>query len=389
MPRMKGMRVMLEIRPVEVGELPQAKALADQTFRDWEQKSMADGFPHIFSDTLAGQSFAAFEDGKMVTFLGLVPSVICVGRARLSVYSLGSVCTHPDYRGRGYASKVLEKVLAHVEGAGASLLLVSGTGPLYTRANCHLFGDVFRFVIKPDSAESLFSQHVRDDVQVREWKPVDWLKIAGAAARRTTRYEQSVWDLAMLVRAEAYASCVKLRHKVLVAEREGELEGFVVVGVPHRDGKKHPPTAFEWAGSPEVVGMLLAAAVERYHLQQLEVPVPWHEQALIRSLESYEVKRERNLGTVNIIHPERLIAQLRPYLREKDGELECQFSVRFLETGRTQIRLGKESGVLDSAELVSLVFDPEPKIRLDSHFKHLLAQLFPIPFPYTGGLNYV
>jgi GNAT superfamily N-acetyltransferase len=306
---------MLEIRPVELEEWPQAKALADQTFRDSEQKSMADGFPHVFSDTLTGQSYAAFEDGKMVTFLGLVPSVIRVGKARLSVYSLGSVCTHSDYRGRGYASKVLEKVLSHVDQAGASLLLVSGTRSLYTKANCHLFGDVFRFILKPDSAESLLEQHYKDDMVVRELEPTDWLKLAEAAARRTAHYEQSVWDLAMLYKAEAYASCIKLHHQLLVAERNGDMEGFVVVGVPGRERQKHQPTAFEWAGTPDAVVSLLASAVKRYHLERLEVPVSWHEQTLIKYLEPFGVKRERNLGTVNIIHPERLFAQLRPYLR--------------------------------------------------------------------------
>jgi hypothetical protein len=137
------------------------------------------------------------------------------------------------------------------------------------------------------------------------------------------------------------------------------------------------------------VALLLASAVKRYHIGRLEVPVSWHEQGLIQLLEAFEAKRERNLGTVNIINPERLVAQLRPYLREKNEELERQFSVRSLENGRTEVCLGKEKAVVDSDELVSLVFDPEPNLKQNGNLKQLLAQLFPIPFPYAGGLNYV
>lgn len=376
---------MVKIVPLYEQNLAEAIQLADATFRDAEQFSMADAFPFMYFKAMQGQSYAAFADGKMVSFLGLVPAVIRVGPARLNIFSLGSVCTDPDYRGRGIASAIMEKVLKHVDQSGASLLLVTGTRSLYTRVNCHLFGEVTRFTLDADSANDMLKKSPSADVLVRELKATDWLKLTEVAASRVARYEQSVWDLASLVNAEAYASCIKLHHKVLVAERDGEIKGFLVVGVPYQRGKKRQPMAFEWAGQADIVTLLLADAVKRYELEQLEVPVPWHEQSLLRCLCSLSARKEKNLGTVHIVQPERFISQLRPYLKEKNHELTDHMNIRSLVNGQIELNVDGKRHELESDKFVSLVFDPQPDLETNAP----LQSLFPIPFPYTGGLNYV
>ena len=116
---------MVEIRIIHNDELTEAAALSDAVFRDAEQTSMAIAFPHIFSAGL-NQSFAAFEAGKLVAFMGLVPKILNIGPAKLQIHCLGSVCTAPEARGKGYASLMLEQVYRLLEQSGTSLLLVSG-----------------------------------------------------------------------------------------------------------------------------------------------------------------------------------------------------------------------------------------------------------------------
>jgi GNAT superfamily N-acetyltransferase len=79
--------------------------------------------------------------------MGLVPGLIRVGLACLRLYSFGSVCSHPDHRGKGYAGLLLEQALNHIDRADASLLLVSEDRSLYRRAGCLPFGSVKRYEI--------------------------------------------------------------------------------------------------------------------------------------------------------------------------------------------------------------------------------------------------
>src|SRR4051812_3407039 len=115
---------MTEIRFANNEELKQAAALADSVFRDSEQTSMGVAFPQIFSAGL-NQSMAAFEAGKLVAFMGLVPNIINVGHSQLQIHCLGSVCTDPEYRGKGHASLILEQIYAFIKQSGSCMLLVS------------------------------------------------------------------------------------------------------------------------------------------------------------------------------------------------------------------------------------------------------------------------
>lgn len=379
---------MLDVRLLQADEFEAAVQLSNRTFRDSEQRSMSEAFPHVFSSSLR-QSYGAFADGKLVSFVGLVPSIVRVGPSRFYVYSVGSVCTHPDYRGRGYAKTVFDCILSHIDKAGASLLLVSGYGPLYTRIDCFRFGAVTRFTIKPDSAAVITRKAVVADGNLRELEPTDWFALAEIARLREVGYEQSIWDLANLMQAQAIASCMKLHHQVLVAEQQGQVEAFIVVGAPKYPNQKRQALAIDWAGNPHLVAGAFAHAVQRYQFEQLDVPVSWHETELMKALTPATNSRDQNLGTVRIINPERFIRQLRPYLQVKHPQWNDDLQIQRLPDGRMKIRLNGGADILDARSLVSLMFDPEPQVNANPSLLSALRELFPIPFPYTGGLNYV
>ncbi|HEX7065233.1 MAG TPA: GNAT family N-acetyltransferase [Bacillales bacterium] len=377
---------MTIIRPLNFEELKEAVRLADLVFRDSDQPSMGAAFPNMFSSHLSGQSYGAFEEGRLVSFLGLVPSIVQMGPARLKTYSLGSVCTHPDFRGKGYAGEILKEVISHADKARASLLLVSGSRSLYRRADCHPFGDAQRFSLDGASAQSLLDQ-ASPTLNFRELEPTDWLELVEVSRSRTAYFEQSVWDLSVLIEAEAFASVNKHRHKVLVAEEDGCIAGFIVLGVPFAGEVR--PVVYERAGDHEVVSALMAYAVQSFHLNSLDIPVSWYEHDLRQTLSSLSSKKERNFGTVKVIRAERLLEQLRPFLQMKDAKLNNQINACSVEEGRVELQIGRKRTVFSDEEFVSLLFDKEPKNDQANRIDHSLASLFPIPFPYTAGLNYV
>ncbi|MCU6797689.1 GNAT family N-acetyltransferase [Paenibacillus sp. WQ 127069] len=377
----------MDIRLVKNDELQQAVQLADDVFRKPGQSSMGTSFPFLFAPGLS-HSYGAFVDGRLVSFMGLVPFVIHVGDARLNVFSMGAVCTHPDYRGQGIAGQMLDRCKQHAEEAGASLLFISGDRSLYTRVHCYPFGLTEHFTLDAEGAVRLKAaasalQAGDSPLQLRPFQAADAFALHAAAATREVAYEQSVTDLGRMIDAEAYASCMKLEHQTLVAAHgTGSVDSFAVIAAPGRSADSKPPTAIEFAGPAAHVGSLLAEAVERLNLTQLKIPVSWHEQQLLGLLQEAAVPYETkaNNGTVYVVNPQRVLEQAFPVA---DKDLKQAFAITSLEEGSYKVKAGDTSIEVNPAELVSLLFDPL------SPLKPLLPGWSTIPLPHTSGLNYI
>lgn len=369
--------------------MDQAIKLADEVFCMQDQASMGSGFPFIFSGALR-QSYGAFENGKIVAFAGLVPQFIRTGNACLPVMSLGAVCTHPDARGRGYASRLMEQIRTHAERAGAVLLLVSGDRSMYLKMGCASFGAVTKYSLVESGLESLEHRPVHTVSNIREWEATDWLHLQEAAAARPVRYEQSVTDMAILVHAQAYAGCALMEHKVVVSGRpDGTIDAFLVLTVP--DGRRTPlvmPRAIEWAGEASAVGSLLAYAMRNYSLPQLDVIVPWQEENLHKALAMFPKAEEKNAGTVLILDSVRLLNQLRASREDVEplqakAQSDGDFVLEWADGKRVRLTL---------PQWTALLFDPgyiERTPFLAESVGNRLSGMFPVPLPYTSGLNFV
>jgi predicted N-acetyltransferase YhbS len=369
--------IILELRLVRNDELKQAVALADSIFRSADQSSMGDAFPYIFEPGRS-HSFGAFDGERLVSFMGFVPSVIRVGLARLQVFSMGSVCTHVDYRGQGIAGKLLDLCKKHAYDADASLIFVSGTRSLYSRADCFQFGKAQRFTLDEEGAARLKASLSVGGGKIRSIRLMesgDAFAQHRIADSRSVAFEQSITDLARLTSAEAYASCIRLAQETLVAlTAEGDVEAYAVIAVPVRDnGKPSAPLAIEWGGPAEAVAALLADAVERFRLTRLEAPMGWHERQLAQLLAGagLEATVETGCGTVYVVNANRFWQQAAPYYEDA--------GVVFFG-GK-----GEPKGVaaLTPDEKVSLMFDP------DSKHRGLIADYSALPLPNLYGLNYI
>lgn len=368
-------------------EYQEAIRLSDRVFRDDGQASMGDAFPFLFSLANA-QSYGAFEGGKLISFVGLVPAIIRVGSARLKVYSIGSVCTHPDERGRGAAGQILQQVLAHIDQAEASLMLVSGDRGLYRRIDCYPFGHTVKLALDEETARAALDQK-STALKIREMEAADILKVHELLDRREVRYEQSVWDTAKLIDAEAYAGISHMKHQVLIAEREGRAEAVLITGIPVRRDQRRA-LAVEWAGDSDAVGVLLCASLQQAELDTMDITIPYHDDLANSALLSrLDAQTDREQGTVHVVDPARLLEQLMPYLKEKDEALSKQLKVRRTEAGDAELHAGDRMQRMSPSQWVSLIFDETPEDGIHSEVTDRLRPFFPIPFAKTDGLNYV
>lgn len=384
-----GRRIYIEISLIEASRMEEAVELADLVFRsqDPEKKSFGKSHPQAFSTAL-NQSYGIYEDGRLVSFVGLVPSVIRIDPAQIHCFSVGGVCTHPDYRGRGYASRLIETVLRHVNDSDASLLIVSGNRSLYTRTYCFPYGAVKECRIDAQSIPGMLERISRSpDLSIREMMSTDWFGIHHLSKSKSVSFERSIWDLALLLEAEPTGAISKLRHKVLIAEQKGVIQAFVVVGVPYSATSSNP-CVLEWAGDATAITSLLADAVQRYDLDELNMCIPWHEVDLIRLL-ALENSYVPNSGTIRIMDSERLMKQLMPYLLTIDEKLASRIKTSMLSDGTTLLKIDSDYTNLDRRAITSLILDVNTDYNTKKPIGHLLSKLFPIPFPNIRGLNFV
>ncbi|MRH41180.1 GNAT family N-acetyltransferase [Aquibacillus halophilus] len=371
---------MVEVRHLKKEEMEAAIRLSDQTFRDSERTSMGTAFPQIFTPSMLNHSFGAFVDGKLVAFMGLLPAVINLGKAKISVYSLGSVCTAIDYRGQGIASQMLEEISEFLQKTEASLLLVSGDRTLYRKAGCFPFGQLTRFTYKGSSYIP------SKDLNISEMETSDLLGMVRVAEKREVAYQQGLLDFSELIEAEAYASNIKLSHKVLVNKSEGLISSFLVVGLPHHSSVNRTAIAIEWAGEVDELESLLAYAVETYQLDEIEVPVPWQDQVLLENLSSLPNQKVKNQGTIKVIDAKCLLQQIYPYVKEK-----FKGNVRFKtdENGCVEVITPTVTETLSPEELISFLFNVDAIDKSVVKLQQATNNAFPIPFPNTAGLNYL
>lgn len=363
----------MAIRRLQAGEESAAIRLADKVFRDQDQKSMGLAFPTLFSRGVIEHSYGCFVDGQLVSFMGLAPSTIRVGKAKLSVYSLGSVCTDPDFRGKGYASWILEAILADLHHTEASLMFVSGGLSLYTKVGYCRFGKSYTCLIKGSSQEATKN----NGIIIREAQAGDIHSMESLASKREVAFEQTAHDIALLSRAESYASCMKRHHKILIAEKDGRITAFLIIAIPFVQGASQDALVIEQAGNVEGIKSLVYDAVNRYSLEQLECHIPWHEKDLISSFSDVKMQAGQNEGTVYVVDPEKLLKQLAPYLEEKGV---C--NVEQTDDG-VSVFLNEKPVLLTNEEFISYMFNPDFKCPSVSFKNHA------IPLPYVYGLNYI
>ena len=112
--------------------------------------------------------YADRKTGKPISHLGLWINDFSYFGESMKIGYIGSVCTHPDYRGQGLASKLLDVAFQQLEQNGVDLLLVSGSRSLYVRAGCRVVGVVNWYTIPKKEQDVWF------DVTVDPPNPSTW-----------------------------------------------------------------------------------------------------------------------------------------------------------------------------------------------------------------------
>jgi GNAT superfamily N-acetyltransferase len=201
------------------------------------QGELASEYPLVFGAGSPGQVLAIREGGKVVSACAILKRDLIYPGGCTSVGLIGSVVTHPEVRGQGYASKLLEFAEETLRGDGCAHALLWADDPVfYARRGYALDGSEVDFLV--DRTLGAFPATA---TKVREMRADESAVVHDLYSRHASRVGRTVAETGTLL------SCPRMT--VLVAELKGEVRAYLCFG----RGADLDGVAHEWGGTPEGV----------------------------------------------------------------------------------------------------------------------------------------
>lgn len=316
-------------------------------------------------------------DGKPVSVIYMTYNRLSVQGAKIKVVSFGGVGTHPEYRGRGLATRLLSACIEEAVAAKATLLIISGGRGLYRRAHAVPSGPVWETAVRPGDLPS-----TSDHVVVRRATADDW----GAIARL---YEAE--PVRFLRPAVAYQHASGYSHRSLwIFESQGGPVAYAALGRIWDRAPRSARALGEYAGSRAAlldgVEALLAAA----ELSELRISIPQHDGELTYLCQGRGLVLKPDtipVHTIRLLNLPELMRSLRPYAlaRLTPAEWRALSFAQGVESCR--FGYGDESREVGLSQAGALVLGGPGAAKLGGDLGTVLARLCPIPLPLPG-LNY-
>jgi len=350
----------------------------------------------------AGKTYVIAMDGQPV-------SQICTFQERIHALDgviragcIGGVCTHPNYRGYGLATKLMDFCARKLVEGGARIMLISGGRGLYTRLGNVPVGKYANFILRPgqnigsrqditlrtitgmgvDTASRLFGSLYAAEPVRYERKLEDF---RNHFRRYQPGYNQEEWVVEMNDRPEAYLM-LNTDWQYLDRPEAGQRR------------------VYEYAGSRIALAAALSAAVEQSGIHVLEAGIPWQDTNMIQLLTG--MVNSPAWGTLDghtmrIINFPGLQADLKSYIQARLSPELCR-GLRFEQSGpllgaegddRCAIARGKDRLELNTAQMTALVMGvpcevmPEISVTFPGALTEVIPTLFPLP-SFLPGISY-
>jgi predicted N-acetyltransferase YhbS len=100
------------------------------------------------------QTKVVIEDGQIVSAIRVLSKPVRIGSTRIEMGGVGGVSTHPDYRGRGHSSALMQAHIEDMERRGYDIsMLFTGITAFYERAGYEAFPEHSCSIVVAESVE--------------------------------------------------------------------------------------------------------------------------------------------------------------------------------------------------------------------------------------------
>jgi predicted N-acetyltransferase YhbS len=374
-------------------ELKSALDLTRRVFRAGWTSTLQDDYPLLLSeDNLSG--LRVFSDGgRVVSLVGTLQREIVLLGPRHRACLIGGVCTEPDYRGQGLATRLMDDAQAKALEAGCDVLLISGSRGLYQRLGFVNVGGYTVYTVERGSVPK------GRGYSLRAWALEDLPALTRIHAAEPVRFVRTPGDFLTFLKTGKVTD-VKGELRVICRRGGREPIAYVAHQLGGRAWEKKPENAVtvaELAGPRWAVAHGLGLLMEERSLTELTMHCADCDAEMAQLAASFRWAAEPRgfRGTVGIIAPQRFFQACEPFFRERLGaERAAQLSFEADGAG-VRVRWGEEQVALKGmGDVTNLVFLPlhrrgelELGLAPGSELGAVLDELFPLPL-VEYGLDY-
>nr|WP_281168336.1 GNAT family N-acetyltransferase [Psychrilyobacter atlanticus] len=366
----------MEVRGTEKNEVEEVIDLINCVFRTGRgdlPHTMEKEFPLLLLSENRENMRIIKDDKDIISIVNFLPQKILIEGIPISAGSIGAVCTHPNYRGRGYSSKVLKDVENRMKEIGVNLCLISSTRSLYKNWGASEVKNCRRYKISAGLPTLKFI--------VREYREEDILPIKKIYNSQGTRYLRLGRDFETLIDSGTFPFGNTSYKRYVLEDKDG-LRGYIILKkIPERIVVK------EAVGDKSEIFDALALLGNQLGVDKIDYILPHGEVAPA----GYRGEEEYLSGVLKIVDFVGLMEELKPYFKQYCIDEEIEKLQVMEKNGKYQLSLGSEKLEIQShRELLELIFEKkEDKKSIDGgKLDELIDTVFPLPFPWTENLNY-
>lgn len=368
-------------RPPRHSELDDLTTLLTEVFDFYgEHSSHARLRERLAAPARMRNTLVVAEDAKPVSHVHTVHDRISILGCRVKVAGVSSVCTHPDFRGRGFAAAILETAMAEMKAAGARIIIVSGDRGLYRRAGCIPAGSMLHGHVRRGSLPAAPS-----GLAVRRADPHDWPRIAPLHQAEPVRFLRTQDDLARLS-----AQWTDSPADLWLIEAQSQPLAYVWLGPLWSTPRSRARDVCEYAGSRAALVEAMPLILEAADTEEIGAIVLGHDRELAYLLagRGIELTPITLAGTLGLLDLPGLMRDLRPYLAARLPRADLR-RLSFDQRAETCVfQFAEERLELPAPEATILVLGGPGSPSLGGVLGRVLTGIFPVPFP-TPGLNSV
>ncbi len=333
--------------------------------------------PALFNPSNLDNLRIIVVDGKPVSHVGIATGYASFGGCRVGVGRIGCVATYEEYRGRGYATMLMDDAMKKMEAEDMEVMLVSGGRGLYRRLNC---ADAGTEAIADLQGGPLFP--APPNIATRPIDPTDLDFLLQAYFRKTAHFARTRQHMLTLLNAGAGLHSQKGQ---LLITRNGLPAAYAILGWRKGHDAGH---VREHAGEADALVDGLRAAMSEIGLLRLRLTVAWWDHDLLQEIRKREVTLEWDFagGTVKILNPQRFLKRMRSFIARQAGKAVADGLTVEGTSDDLTLRLGEEAVRLEGQHIAQFFFGA-PDNREKSWFpkpgpmRQALEKFLPIPRP--------
>ncbi len=175
-----------------------------------------------------GGFYVLAHQGELVSQIGIFHDQLRMYDGTIQVGSIGGVCTHPDYRKQGLASRLMERCTEQLVNEGAQLMLISGDAGVYMRLGNVFHGKFIYFSIKPDQVRQ--GNSLPNNILVRRATPADALLCGKLYQAEPVHFVRQNSDFTRALQNPMSHQYIHADQWII--EREGQAVAYLFLGIP-------------------------------------------------------------------------------------------------------------------------------------------------------------